>query len=171
MKIAFCGTHGTGKTTLAHDLILKLKKQGIDADFLGEIARMCPFPINEERTKKSQIWIIFNQIIKEMESEEKCEVLVCDRSVLDGYCYYVHKFGEAKFLEPIIKKHLQTYSHIIKVPIKDGWLKPDKMRSTNIQFQKDIDNQFEELLKKFQVRYTNLEHSQNNEIINIIKNA
>ncbi|MFW6282422.1 MAG: hypothetical protein ACOC1P_00005, partial [Minisyncoccales bacterium] len=70
MKIAFLGTHGTGKTTLAHDLVTKLKKQGIDAGFLSEIARKCPFPLNEERTKKSQIWIILNQIIAEIEAEE-----------------------------------------------------------------------------------------------------
>lgn len=55
MKIALIGTHGTGKTTLAYDIISKLKKKGIDADFLGEVARICPFPINEQTTKKSQI--------------------------------------------------------------------------------------------------------------------
>ncbi|MFH1607709.1 MAG: AAA family ATPase [archaeon] len=103
MKIAFIGTHGTGKTTLAHELTSKLKKKGSDVDFLGEIVRKCPFPINENTTKKSQIWIILNQIIKEMETEERCKVLVSDRSVLDGYCYYVNQFGEAKFLEALIK--------------------------------------------------------------------
>ena len=84
MKIAFLGTHGTGKTTLAHDLVTKLKKQGIDAGFLGEVARECPFSLNEDTTKKSQIWIILSQIIAEMESEERSETLICDRSVLMG---------------------------------------------------------------------------------------
>ncbi|MBU4116350.1 MAG: AAA family ATPase [Nanoarchaeota archaeon] len=158
MKIAFIGTHGTGKTTLAHELISKLKKKGIDIDFLGEIVRKCPFPINENTTKKSQIWIILNQIIKEMETEERCKVLVSDRSVLDGYCYYVNQFGEAKFLEALIKKHLKTYSYIIRVPIRKGWLKKDKIRSISEKFQKDIDKQFDKLLNKFKVKHINLKN-------------
>ena len=89
-KIAFVGTHGTGKTTLAHELVSKLKREGIDVGFLGEIARKCPLPINEQTSKKSQIWIILSQIIREIEEEGKSDFLICDRSVLDSYCYYVH---------------------------------------------------------------------------------
>ncbi|MFH1151832.1 MAG: AAA family ATPase [Nanoarchaeota archaeon] len=161
MKIAFMGTHGTGKTTLAHELVSKLKKKGIDAGFLSEVVRSCPFPINEDRTKKAQIWIILNQIVKEIESGEKYSCLVCDRSVLDGYCYYTSKFGDAKFLEPIIKQHLQTYTHLIRVPIRKGLLKKDKVRSTNEKFQKEIDNQFNKILKKFNVKHINLKDWEN----------
>ena len=70
MKIALIGTHGTGKTTIVHEIVSKLKKRGFDVDFLGEIARQCPFPINEKTTKKSQIWMILKQITSEMEIEE-----------------------------------------------------------------------------------------------------
>ncbi len=170
MKIAFIGTHGTGKTTLAHELVSKLKKRGIDAGFLSEVARGCPFPLNENTTKKSQIWIILSQIIKEMELEEKCSCLVGDRSVLDGYCYYVNKFGEAKFLEPIIKKHLQTYTHLIRIPIRKGMLTKDKVRSTDEKFQKDIDKQFDRLLKKFKIKHLNLKDLKNKTDTEVINN-
>lgn len=169
MKIAFIGTHGTGKTTLAHELVIRLKKRGTDAGFLSEVARICPFPINEKTTKKSQVWIILSQIIKEIESEDKCEVLVSDRSVLDGYCYYVNKFGRAKILEPLIMEHLKTYSYIIRVPIRKGFLKKDKVRSTDLKFQKDIDNQFSNLLKDFKIKhiyFSNADAKTNEEIIN-----
>lgn len=152
MKIALTGTHGTGKTTIGHELVSKLKKEGIDTDFLGELARKCPFPLNEKTTKKSQIWIILNQIIKEMENESKCDLLICDRSILDGYCYYVNKFGNLKEIEPLIKKHLQTYNLIIKIPIRKGFLKKDKIRSVNKKFQEDIDKKTEELLKHFNIQ-------------------
>jgi len=46
-KIALIGTHGTGKTTLAHELTAESKKRGIHTEFLGELARECPLPINE----------------------------------------------------------------------------------------------------------------------------
>ena len=151
MKIAFLGTHGTGKTTLAHDSVTKLKKQGIDAGFLGEVARECPFSLNEDTTKKSQIWIILSQIIAEMESEERSETLVCDRSVLDGYCYYVNKFGRSLVLEALVREHLKTYSKLIRVPIREGLLKKDKIRSTNVKFQKDVDKRFDEFIGIFEL--------------------
>ncbi len=152
MKIALIGTHGTGKTTISHSLISNLKKKGLDADFLGELARKCPFPLNENTTKRSQIWIILNQIIKEIENEEKCSLLICDRSVLDGYCYYLNKFGNLKEIEPLILKHLQTYDLIVKIPIRKGFLKKDKIRSVNKKFQKDIDKIIDSLLKKFKIK-------------------
>jgi len=168
MKIAFIGTHGTGKTTLAHELVSKLKKQGIDAGFLGEVARSCPFPLNENTTKKSQIWIILSQIIKEIEAEEKCETLVSDRSVLDGYCYYVNKFGRTKILEPLVREHLKTYSYLIRIPIRKEFLKKDKVRSTDLKFQSNVDKQFDILLKEFRIKYTgftNKPQKTNKEII------
>ena len=168
-KIAFIGTHGTGKTTLAHELVTKLKKKGIDAEFLGEIAKTCPFPINEGTTKKSQVWIILNQIIQELEAEEKTSLLICDRSVLDGYCYYVNKFGRSSFLEPIVLKHLGTYSHLIKVPIREGFLKKDKIRSTNENFQKDIDTQFNKLLKRLKIKHICLKREESEKDEEIIK--
>ncbi len=169
-KIAFIRTHGTGKTTLAHDFVVALKKSHIDADFLGEIARKCPFPINEEATEKAQIWIILQQIIQEIEAEDKTDVLVCDRSVFDGYCYYVNKFGRNKALEALVLQHLQTYDYIIKVSIRRGFLKKDKVRSTSKTFQKKIDRLMDKLLKKLKMKHLTLKEFQNLNIVNILKN-
>jgi len=168
MKIAFFGTHGTGKTTLAHELIMGLKKKGADAGFLGEVARKCPFPINEDTTKKSQIWIILNQIIGELEAEGKYKFLICDRSVLDGYCYYIRKFGRKEAIEKLVKEHLKTYDSLIRVPIRKGFLKKDKIRSVNEKFQAEIDNQFDKMLKILKVDYINLNEKEENPCREII---
>ena len=165
MKIALIGTHGIGKTTLAHDIMTRLKKRGIDAGFLSEIVRECPFPVNENTTRKSQLWIMLMQIIKELEFEERYGVLICDRSVLDSYCYYAKKFGKSEVLEPLIKKHLETYALIIKVPLRDGFLKDDKFRSTDKKFQKDIDEKMDGLLKKFGVNFASISSEEENEKI------
>jgi adenylate kinase family enzyme len=173
MKIAFIGTHGTGKTTLAHSLVTNLKKSGIDTGFLSEIARSCPFPINQETTKKSQIWIILNQIIKEIEAEDAYKIIVSDRSVLDGYCYYVRKFGRSKIIEPLIIEHLKTYDKLIYVPIRKGLLKKDKIRSTDSKFQKEVKDVFENLIKEFNLKTTIFNENAKNEkdlIENAIKN-
>lgn len=156
-KIAFIGTHGVGKTTLAHGLVSELKKKGMDADFLGEIARKCPFPINEQASKNSQIWIILSQIIREIEEEGKSDFLVCDRSVLDGYCYYVDRFGVSEAIEPIVLEHIKTYSHLIKLPIRQGFLNEDKIRSVDSNFQKRIEAMMNKLLKRFEIKYINFE--------------
>lgn len=167
MKIAFIGTHGTGKTTLTHNLVLELKNKGKDVDFHGEIAKKCPFPINEATTKKAQIWLILYQILSEIEIEDKSEILISDRSILDSYCYYVNKFGRSKYLEPLVKKHLETYDFLIKIPIRKGFLKKDKIRSINPQFQKDIDNIFNKILKTLKISYLEFkrENISNKEII------
>ena len=165
-KIAFIGTHGVGKTTLAHELVALLKIKGIDADFLGEIARSCPFPINENASKKAQLWIIFNQIVQELEKEEKSEILVCDRSVLDNYCYYIYLFGESKILEPLVLNHVKTYKYLFKIPIRNGFLNKDKARSVNPEFQRKIDEIMDNLLKKFNIKYIDCKNIiENSEII------
>ena len=57
MKVAFIGTHGVGKTTLAYGLAMRLKQLGANVGFLEEVARRCPFPINEETSLQAQVLI------------------------------------------------------------------------------------------------------------------
>ncbi len=153
MKIALIGTHGTGKTTLAHELVAELKKSGMNAEFLGEFARMCPLPINEELTEKSVEWIVYSQYVKEMELEPQCKLLVCDRSVFDGYVYYHNKFGENNLLEEFVKEKISGYDFLFLVQINESHLKEDGKRSINPKFQRDISLKFDELLKRFSIKY------------------
>jgi len=152
-KIALIGTHGTGKTTLAHELVAALKKKDINAEFLGEIARTCPLPINEDTSKEAQEWIIYTQYAKELEHINRCSVLVCDRSVLDSYAYYMNKCGENKLLEDFVKEKIADYSFLFRVPINPSYLKEDGIRSVNQSFQKDIDEKVKYILDKLSVNY------------------
>lgn len=153
MKIALIGAHATGKTTLAYGIANSLKKKGFNVDFLGEVSRDCPFPINENTTKEAQKWILFTQYIKEIEKEGKCDYLICDRSLLDNYAYYVRRFGTSIELEPLIKEHLKTYGYLFKVPINERYLIDDGKRSIDKKFQKEIDEGVNNLLKRFKVKY------------------
>jgi len=167
MKVAFIGTHGTGKTTLAHELVVKLKKQGIHTEFLEEIARTCPFPINEEVSEKAQEWIILNQYIREIELDNKYEVLVCDRSILDSYVYYCNLFKRKKWVEDFVKEKATDYKLLVKVPINKNYLTEDGIRSVNKKFQKDIDEKFDYLLNKLNIPFQQYENL--NSIVNFIK--
>ena len=57
MKIGFIGSQGCGKTTTAYALATELKKRKHDVYVLSEVARSCPFELNEGATEKSQMWI------------------------------------------------------------------------------------------------------------------
>lgn len=151
MKIALIGTHGTRKTTIAHELVAQLKKQKLNAEFLREVARMCPLPINENTTKEAQEWIIFSQYTKELEMKRNGEILLCDRSVLDGYVYYYNKFGENNLLESFVKEKSKSYDILFRVKLNESYLDYDGVRSINPKFQKDIDTGFDYLLEKLEI--------------------
>ena len=66
MKLAFIGTHGTGKTTLCYDLTAGLKRQGLNADMVKEVARLSPLPINRKTSLDAQTWILMTQVAEEI---------------------------------------------------------------------------------------------------------
>lgn len=152
-KIALIGTHGTGKSTIVYDLVNRLKKQKINAEPLKEVARDCPFPINEQATKEAQEWIIFQQYLEELKEEKRTDMVVCDRSVLDGYVYYYKMFGKSELLEKFVKEKIKEYDQIWKVPIEFSKLNPDGIRSTDKEFQTEIDEKFDALLNSLGIEY------------------
>jgi len=169
MKIALIGTHGTGKTTMTYDLIANLKKEGYNSDLLQEVARSCPLPINESTTKEAQEWIIYSQYIKELELEKPNQILICDRSIIDGYVYYRNKFGRNSTLEKFVKEKSKTYKEIFRVPMREELLKDDGFRSTNKLFQQKIDGEFDRVIGSLKIEskeYTSLESA-----LDIIKSS
>lgn len=153
MKIAYFGTHGTGKTVLVHETMAELKKKSLDAEMVAEVARTCPLPINENTTREAQKWILFTQYCKEVEAEARSKVVICDRSLLDNYAYFVNKFGRDKTLEPFISEHMGTYDFLFRVPINEAYLTEDGKRSIKKSFQTEIDGEIDELLKIFGVQF------------------
>ena len=142
MKIAFIGTHGVGKTTLCYDLAAALKRRDLTVELVREVARECPLPINRDTTIKAQAWILHTQIAWELQAEAKAEVVVCDRAVLDNFCYLKRAApGEphVKVLEGLVRAWLPTYDALFRVPII-GDPRFDGVRDTDLAFQHDIDD-------------------------------
>lgn len=152
-KIGIMGTHGTGKTTLAFDLALKYKKENpsMNVKMMAEVARKCPYPINEASTQRSQRWIWAAQMVAELEGM-KNDVLVCDRTILDNLAY-------SKFFgfDHIIDDFLLTSINWTLTYEKIYWLRPndicadDKVRSIDINFQKNIDQILAGWIKEFDI--------------------
>lgn len=160
MKIAFIGTHGTGKSTLAHGLIYELKKQSYDVGFVSEMTEKCPFPINEGTTVKAQEWMLYGTYLEEITLAEKYDLLVCDRSVLDTYIYRYNKLGRDDVMEKFVKEKIKTYDLLINVPSTHGNLTKNKIRSIDSNWQREIERNFTIFLKLFEVphlKYESLE--------------
>ena len=142
-KIAIMGTHGTGKTTLAFKLALECKKRNpsFNVKIMDEVARKCPYPINEATTPIAQQWIWAAQMVAELEGM-KNDILICDRTILDSLAYSKHAGFDHiphDFMH-ISVRWMQTYHKIY-------WLRPDdnfkcsddNVRSVDVEFRDKID--------------------------------
>ncbi len=157
MKLALIGTHGVGKTTLAYDICALLKKSGRNVELVTEVARHCPFPVNEATTLEAQLWILHAQIAAELEAAHRATWVLCDRAVLDNYCYLVNRCGRQPALEHWLVKWLASYDLLVGVPLvresiyAEGFRQPslpdtDSFRASDRAFQQRIDALLKELL-------------------------
>ncbi len=145
MKLAFIGTHGVGKTTLCYDLVAGLKRRGVNADMVKEVARLSPLPINQKTSLDAQTWILMSQVAEEIRSASQHEVVVCDRSVLDNYAYLLRACGRQPAIEQFVAHWMRSYDLLFKVPVT-GLATPDGVRDVDIAFVRDIDDLVDQLL-------------------------
>lgn len=138
MKLALIGTHGVGKTTLAYEICSRLKKAGENVELVTEVARRSPFPVNAATTVEGQLWILHAQIATELDASRHASHVICDRSVLDNYCYLVNKFGRQPQLEAWLAWWMRTYDLLAGVPLLAERIQPDGFRSEDVTFQERI---------------------------------
>ena len=156
MKLAFIGTHGVGKTTLCYDLVAALKRRGVNADMVKEVARLSPLPINQQTSLDAQTWILMTQVAEEIRSASQHEVVVCDRAVLDNYAYLVRACGRQPEIEQFVGHWMHTYDVLFKVPVT-GLAMPDGVRDVDAAFVRDIDALVDELLAGHGLDYRRLD--------------
>jgi deoxyadenosine/deoxycytidine kinase len=122
-KIAFCGSHGTGKSTL-----LKGVSKNLNIPVLNNTIRMFYKNIGIDDFDKlpanirtqCQLNLLLNQI--EREDSEGKNGFITDRSVLDyiGYMAVSSDMGGGVrgIYEQLIKSRLQNYTHFIYIPVE-----------------------------------------------------
>lgn len=154
-KIALVGTHGIGKTTIAHGLSFVMKLKGKNVELIAEVARTSPLPINENTTLESQLWIISTQKKREIEAEARSDFIICDRSLLDNYAYYqlaVEKSGKRDpypHTKGEIFDWMKTYDLLLFLR-PDIPLVNDGVRSVDLDFQDSIHDMVLELIAEYQ---------------------
>ncbi len=147
-KVAFIGSHGVGKTTLAYGLAARLKARDLSLEVLVEVARRCPLPINEETNLAAQAWILHTQVADELAAAARYPVVLCDRSVLDNYVYLLLAKGPQPSLEPFLEHWVATYDLLVHVPIVQSLVLDDGIRSTDLRFQRAVEERLESELER-----------------------
>ena len=146
IKIGFSGAHGTGKTSFISILEKELKNKSITYKTVGGIASLCPLPILRSHTIESTLWIATKGILEEIEAENKCQVVLVDRSILDCWAYFKAagqndsiNENKLKTLVDSIKNWLPTYDIIYQTIIDDTIpIENRKGRDLDINYRKTV---------------------------------
>jgi len=149
--IAITGTHGTGKTTLSFLLAAEYKKLGANVKIIQEVARSCPFPLNDKMTRETALWIYHEHSKKELEACRDHDVVICDRTSFDSFVY-----AEVLNLQNIYTEmrtaygRLEDYHQLYLVrPDSNFTPKKDGIRSIDSEFQDKIDFVFCRYMENF----------------------
>jgi len=162
IKIAFIGSHGTGKSSAASHLGAVLKQNNpaksikIIEENVREVSRLVGGKIN---TPEFQKLCMVQHLTQEFSAEQLYDVVICDRSAVDTLIYglvYNLKLPSEYFSLAI--NHLNTFHKIYFVrPDSPGaYIANDNFRDTNIEIRAEVDKEFERLLKLWGGNYTEL---------------
>ena len=158
--IAVIGTTGTGKTTLVKKIEKELHRRGKTVGVVTEVARSCPYPINEDAEFYAQRWILHQQILKELENKsKKIDIALYDRCIIDNLVYTNYLLNQHKYVDivellqltEIVRLWVKNYDYIILMPLNPKYLKEDGVRSTDLNFAKEIDILIRQIVKDFNI--------------------
>lgn len=156
-KIAVTGTHGVGKTTLAHQICVTLKERNINTTIIEEKVRTCPFPINEAATSDTDIWMVHTQMRAELETQAaKYEAAVIDRCSLDAIVYWDDRNTPHPYFEKLRDASLQWFYDeydiiILLEPSSDtDPFAVDAVRDSGIEYRNRIRDSFRDYIARSQ---------------------
>jgi hypothetical protein len=144
-RIAFCGSHGTGKSTLIHDHFFKWFFQ--DHLIIDSVVRQ--FPVNGDTA-----YTVQHEINKTyFYQHRKNKNFVSARSIFDIWAYSrisIDKDFDKWYFN--IYKTLIHYDYLFYIPIEIK-LKNDNFRPLNLEYQEKIDKEIKYLLDKYNIKY------------------
>lgn len=151
MKIGFIGTHSAAKTSTVSYVLQYLKSKDIeDVMIRHECARRSPYPITPQHDFRLTYWIMSESIRTELELEQRCTHLLCDRTVVDQVVYAYDSYRRKQITKLDFALILDTAKLWLRVrpydityffhPMK---LKADSVRPLDHSWQETIARYFE----------------------------
>jgi nicotinamide riboside kinase len=155
MKITIIGAQGVGKTTLAQ----QINKNYPEFKILPEAARLAQkagYKLDHTATVDTELWLINKQI--ELESGE--DNWVADRSGIDLLAYIQYLFSQEysliEFATKTLVPRFSNYDLVIYLPSGEFAIEDDGLRTTDIKFQKDIDDKIKDILEKNKIQFVKI---------------
>ncbi|HEY0329884.1 MAG TPA: AAA family ATPase [Rhodopseudomonas sp.] len=125
-RFAISGIHGSGKTTLCHAVVARLRESGLNAVVAPESARQSLLLAGRHLSIEMEIEVLGLQIAEEMRAGLSAQIVVGDRSVIDTYAYSLARFSEldargCSFMDAIFdfgRSYVKTYDLIFYLPVR-----------------------------------------------------
>lgn len=151
-KIALCGAHGTGKTTLVKILAPKLNLLLLDKTLRTTWEH---FGVSDFEKMPSDVRTTFQNhlLIKQIEREdnEGGAGFITDRSVLDFLGYTILSSdmsgSEFKLFEQLVKERLKNYTHFVYLPVE--FEAENEVLRANVETRQEFAQIVEEYLEKW----------------------
>jgi len=157
MKIALSGAHGQGKTTLLNELKKDIRYKHFN--FINSPTRQLMSEgniINESGNANTQLLIMMQHF-----KNTCCDDAVFDRCVIDGLAYSLYFWSEIS-KNQLSNTFIELFNHTIKQYDVIFYIKPeliltdDGTRSQDIKFFNSVVNNFNNVLKEYNIKYTEL---------------
>ncbi len=152
MRIAIIGAQGVGKTTLAQ----QINKYYPQIQILPEAARLAQkegYKLDHTATVETELWLINKQV----ELENDLNDWVADRCSIDLLAYiqylFSHEFDLIEFATKTLVPKFSNYDLVIYLPSGEFAIEDDGLRTTDLKFQKDVDNQIRDILDKHKIQF------------------
>lgn len=87
VRVAITGTHNSGKTTLCHQIVGLLMKQGVKASYAPEPSRTSRYLAEGRRDFATQLDILVMTVANELEAARSSDIAICDRTPIDVLAY------------------------------------------------------------------------------------
>ncbi len=162
IKLGITGTHSTGKSTLITQLGIKLKERGFRVKCVSDLATEAyksGFPILQNHTFESTLWIMSRGISCELEASLQADVVLVDRPIMDAMAYLLAALNhrgcnltpdESKYLFDLAQHHARTYEVICKT-VLDPNIPLGAGRDKDMTFRAAVDDQFKTVFSKISV--------------------
>ena len=159
MKIAISGAQGTGKTTLLEEMQKDSRfKKFLPIKNVTRSIKAAGFNINEEGNDNTQLLIMSQHIQNFVHAETSFPMnSILERCALDGFVYtsYLYKLKKVnintlKIAEGIFRGLIEQYDIIFYLPC-EFCIKDDGVRSTDTEFQEDVELFFTSYIRDYRI--------------------
>ena len=177
-KIGFMGVHSSSKTTTVNRMARVLKDMDIPVAVVTEVARDCPFPLNKYGSFKSQLWMLQEQIKRELsavdtvsrlERERQMKtvhprfngVVLCDRTIWDYYAYGMALLEDKAMTAEefrVLKNAVSSWANVLSYDrlyfCEPKPLYDDGFRDTNEEWRNAVYSCFKRMIKENALKVT-----------------